>query len=52
MATCPDGVTAEYESLTILTLVEEDGEIKVLEHKEFTDPEKRGNFHKALAKGE
>jgi len=33
-----------YNVLTILTLVEEDGELKVLHCKDFTDTQKRGAF--------
>ena len=44
------GPTLEYDTVSIFTLVEEDGELKVLGYKEFSDPEKRGNFHKALFK--
>ena len=49
LCTAPDGTTFEYESLAILTLTEEDGELKLLGYKEFTDPEKRRNFHKILS---
>ena len=41
----------EYDAVSIFTLVEEDGELKVLGYKEFSDPEKRGNFYKTLLKG-
>lgn len=50
----PDGEELGYDSLVVLTLVEENGEIKVAGVKDFSDPEKRGNLHawvaKALAK--
>lgn len=47
--TLPDGTTLDYDSLTIITLVEEDGKLKILEFKDFSDPEKRRNFHKAMS---
>lgn len=40
----------DYDSLAILTLVEEDGGLKVAELKDFSDPEKRGNLHGWVAK--
>ena len=40
----------EYDSLGVLTLVEENGGIKVSEHKDFSDPEKRANLHAWVAK--
>ena len=50
-----DGNDLEYESLTILTIVEEDGELKIGDFKDFSNPEKRGKLHgwfaKALAEG-
>ena len=45
----PGGGTFEYDSVAIITLVEEDGELKILEFKDFTDPEKCGNLLKALS---
>ena len=49
-----DGTTLDYDSVSILTFVEEDGELKILECKDFSDPQKRSNLHswvsKALAK--
>ena len=55
ICTTVDDTTLEYDSVIINTLVEEDGELKILENKDFSDPEKRGNLHslatKALAKG-
>ena len=49
-----DGPTLDYDSLAILTLVEEDGQLKVVDFKDFSDPEKRNNLHgwvaQALAK--
>ena len=35
------GGTFVYDALTILTLAEEDGELKVFHSKDFADPEKR-----------
>ena len=50
-----DGTTVDYDTVFILTFVDEDGELKVIEAKDFSDPEKRGAFHvvaaKVLAKG-
>lgn len=49
-----DGDRLGYNSLTVLTLAEENGELKVSGRKDFSDPEKREKFHvwaaKALAK--
>jgi hypothetical protein len=45
-----DGTTCEYDTLLILSLVEEDGEIKLLEIKDFCDPEKRSTFYSGAAK--
>lgn len=53
--TTVDGTTLDYDSLMISSFVEEDGETKVIEAKDFSDPEKRGAFYaevaKALARG-
>lgn len=40
----------EYDSLSIITLVEENGEPKVADVKDFSDPEKRGRIHGWVAK--
>ena len=40
-----NGNHLEYESVSILTIVEEDGELKVSEFKDFCNPEKRGKLH-------
>jgi hypothetical protein len=40
-----DGNVLDCDSLTIVTIVEEDGELKILEVKDFADPEKRAKFH-------
>ena len=45
-----DGDKLDYDSLSIFTLVEEDGVLKVEEYKDFSDPEKRGNLHGWVAK--
>ena len=44
-ATTADATPLEYESVVIHTLVEEDGELKILETKDFSDPHKRGKLH-------
>ena len=50
-----DDIRLEFDSVIILTLVEEEGELKVSGFKDFSDPEKRAKFHgwfaKALDKG-
>ena len=40
----------DYDSLSILTFIEEDGEVKLDRCKDFSDPEKRGNLHSWAAK--
>ena len=44
----------DYDTLSVITLLEEDGELKISHAKDFSDPEKRNKFHvwatKALAK--
>jgi len=45
-----DGTTYDYDTLAILSLVEEDGEIKIVNSKEFSDPHKRGAFYAGIAK--
>lgn len=49
LSTLHDGAIIEYDSLSILTLVEENGELKILEYKDFADPEKRDDYYKALS---
>jgi hypothetical protein len=39
----------EYDSFSVFTLVEEGGELKVLEYKDFADSKKRSSFHKATS---
>ena len=45
MYTTPDGAKLEYDTVLIVALVEEDGVLKVLGLKDFSDPEKRGALH-------
>ena len=35
----------EYDLLAIFTIVEEDGRLKIVDYKDFCDPEKRNNLH-------
>ena len=41
--------TVSNDSITILSFVEEDGELKVLRSKEFTDPQQYNTFYDAKA---
>ena len=41
MVTTVFGEVLPYHSVAIVTLAEEDGELKVLDCKDFTDPQKR-----------
>lgn len=50
MASALDGGRLEYDSVAILTIVEEDGALKIQEFKDFSDPEKRSNLHSWAAK--
>lgn len=43
--TTADGTKLDYDSVIINTLVEEDGELKILENKDFCDPDKRDKLH-------
>ena len=52
MFTPPDGPTFEYDSVAIIPLVEEDGELKVLGFHDFADPEKRGYLLKRVSEGQ
>ena len=45
-----DGNKLEYDSLSILTSVEENGEFMFAEFKEFSGHEESGNFHARTAK--
>jgi hypothetical protein len=47
--TLANGTVIDYDSVGIVTLVEEDGRIKVREFKDITNPEKRDKFFKALS---
>ena len=55
MWTVTDGTAVNYNTVLNFFLVQEDRELKVLETKDFSDPEKCSTFHsvaaKALAKG-
>lgn len=44
MLTTVFGVTLPYDTVAIITLVEEDGKLKVLHCKDFADPKKRDAF--------
>lgn len=50
-----DGTAVNYDTVLIFTFIEEDGELKVVDIKDFADSEKRNAFHteasKALGKG-
>ena len=48
--TLVDGTICEYDTVCIVSLVEEDGEVKILECKDFSDPYKRGAFYAGVAK--
>ena len=43
------GGTFSYDTITILTIGEEDGKLKVLHCKDFSDPEKRTAFYIGIA---
>lgn len=45
MVTTTDATKLEYDSVIINTIVEEDGELKILENKDFSDPHKRDEMH-------
>ena len=45
-----DDTQLDYDSLIIFTLVEEGGELKIDDFKDFSDPEKRSNLHSWIAK--
>ena len=52
--TTKDGVGIDYEATAVFTFVEEDGEVKILDCKEFANPEHRDALYaepvKALGK--
>jgi hypothetical protein len=45
-----DGETLDYDTLMVITLIEEDGEPKIVNFKDFSDPEKRSKLHAWIAK--
>ena len=49
------GAQLDYDTLCIFTLTEQDGELRVINVKDFCDPEKRANVYswaaKAMAEG-
>lgn len=45
-----DGAELDYDSLVILTLVEEGGDLKVAKFQDFSDPEKGDKLHGWVAK--
>ena len=45
-----EGTTIDYDSLVVISFVEEDGKLKVLELKDFCDPQKRSVLHATAAK--
>lgn len=45
-----DGTQLDYDTLSIVTLADEDGELKIVDYKDFCDPEKRGKFFGWAAK--
>lgn len=53
--TTPDNITVDYDCVLIVSFVDEDGQLKLLETKDFSDPEKRMACNtvaaKLLAKG-
>ena len=50
MPSTVDGATLDYETVCIFSLVEEEGELKVDEFKDFADPQKRAAFFAGVAK--
>lgn len=44
------GTKLDYDTLLILTFVEEDGTLKVLDIKDFADPQKRSAIHAEVGK--
>ena len=45
-----DGNTLEYDSVLVLTIVEEDGGLKISDVKDFSDPEKRSKVNSWVTK--
>ena len=50
MVTAVSGATLPYDTVVIVTLVEEDGELKVLQSKDIANPQKRDAFFAGLIK--
>ena len=46
--TFSNGTVVDYESVTFVTLVEENGGLKVREFKDVSNPEKRANLYKVI----
>ena len=44
------GTTVDYDTVGIFSFAEEDGRLKILEVKNFCDPEKHNNLHATAAK--
>ena len=44
-----ESTTLDYDSLAILTIVEEDGQLKIVDYKDFCDPEKRSKLYSWVA---
>ena len=44
MLTTVSGAALPYETVAILTLIEEDGELKILHFKDFAGPQERNAF--------
>jgi len=45
-----NGTTLDYDSLSIFSLVDEDGGTRVIEFRDFSDPQKRSTFFAGIAK--
>lgn len=45
-----DGDKFEYDSLSIFDIIEEEGVLKVVRYRDFSDPQKRDNLHSWVAK--
>ena len=50
MCSTVDGTQLDYDSVAIVTLVEEDGQLKIANFKDFAVPEKRNKIHSWAAK--
>lgn len=48
--TTADGATLEYDAVAIVSFIDEDGTLKLLDCKDFTDPGKRSAFYIGAAK--